>query len=88
MTISFSLPESIENYLRCEFADVGEAIKEAAMVELYRQGTVSHGLFAEALGKSRFEADSILKRHNVTEDLMTSEEFANQLDVLQRKLAE
>lgn len=75
MAITFSLPESVEAQLRVAFANLDEVAKEAALVELFRQGELSSGRLAEALGVSRMEADAVLKRHGVVEDLPTLEEY-------------
>jgi predicted HTH domain antitoxin len=88
MTISFHLPESVEHQLREEFVDVGAALKEAAFIELYRQGKFSHGQLAQGLGISRYETDAILKRHGVTEDLLTRQEVADQVAALRKALGE
>ena len=77
-TVSFQLPDNIEQQLRLALGDVNAAAKEAALVELYRQGQLSHGRLAESLGISRYETDAVLKQHNVTEDLVTREEFDQQ----------
>lgn len=77
-TVSFQLPDHIERQLRQKLGDLDVAAKEAALVELYRQGQLSHGKLAESLGISRYETDAVLKRHNVTEDLLTREEFDQQ----------
>ena len=82
VTVSFQLPESVEEQLRSQLGDVSAATKEAALVELYRQGKLSHGEFAESLGISRYEADAVLKRHGVTEDLVTPSELEEQLNNL------
>ena len=84
MTVSFSLPENIEKQLRAELGDLDQAAKEAALVELYRLGKLSHGKLAESLGVSRYETDALLKRHNVTEDLVTLDEFNEQVDDLRK----
>jgi predicted HTH domain antitoxin len=86
MSISFSLPASIEVELRAQIGNLDEAAKEAALVELYRQEQLSHGQFAQCLGISRDEANSVLKRHNVTEDLPTVEEFNQQMAQLRTLL--
>lgn len=88
MTISFSLPDRVEHQLRGEFVDVGEALKEAAFVELYRQGKLSHGQFAEGLGISRYDADAVLKRHDVTGDLASANELGEQVADLRNLLGE
>ena len=88
MTVSFNLPDNIENQLRAELGDLNQAAKEAALVELYRLGKLSHGKLAESLGVSRFETDALLKQHNVTEDLVTVDEFNEQVDGLHKILGE
>jgi predicted HTH domain antitoxin len=86
MSISFSLPVAIEEGLRAQFGDVSAVAKEAALVELYRQGKLSHGQFAEGLGVSRDVANGVLRRHQVTEDLPTVEEFDQQMGQLRTLL--
>jgi predicted HTH domain antitoxin len=87
-TVSFQLPDNVEQQLRRELGDLGAAAKEAALVELYRQGQISHGKLAEGLAISRYETDALLKRHNVTEDLLTREEFDQQVSGLRKLLGQ
>jgi predicted HTH domain antitoxin len=87
MSITFTLPASVESDLRVQFGDLDEVAKEAALVELYRQQKLSHGQLAESLGISRDEANAVLKRHNVTEDALTIREFDQQMEQL-RKLVD
>jgi hypothetical protein len=84
MTITFDLPPDVEQLLRRESRDPNQAAKEATLVEFYRQGKITHHQFAQSLGISRLEADGVLKRHNVTEDLLTVEEFRRQVEDLER----
>ncbi len=86
MSISFTLPATVEEKLRAEFGDLDEAAKEAALVELYRQEKLSHGQLAECLGVSRDEANAVLKRHKVDEDLPTIDEFDDQMKQLRSLL--
>jgi hypothetical protein len=86
MAISFSLPEPIEENLRVQVGNLDEVAKEAALVELYRQGKLSHHELATALDLDRFETDAVLKRHKVTEDLITQEEFDEQVAGLRKIL--
>jgi predicted HTH domain antitoxin len=88
MAISFELPTGIERQLREQLADLDQIAKEAALVELYRQGQLSHGKLAECLGISRYETDAVLNRHHVTEDLITPEEFHQQATDLHKLLGE
>ena len=78
MAIEIQLPNSIEEKLRLQLGDVAMVGKEAMLIELYRQGKISHAELAEGLGLSRYETDGVLRRHNVTEDLLSREELAEQ----------
>ena len=42
-TVSFQLPGSVERQLRQNFGNLDAAAKEAALLEIYRQGQLSHG---------------------------------------------
>ena len=86
MSVSFELPIELEQQLRHEMADLDHVAKEAALVELYRREKITHHELATALGLDRFETEELLKRHNVTEDLITLAEFDEQLASI-RKLA-
>lgn len=86
MAISFELPGHLEEHLRASLGNLDRAAKEAALVELFRQGVVTHHEFAEALGLTRFEADAVLKAHNVTEDLPTREEQKAEVERLREFL--
>ncbi|MFN0131287.1 MAG: UPF0175 family protein [Phycisphaerales bacterium] len=82
MTISFQLPPAVEQTLARPGVDPSDEFKEAGLVEMYRLGRISHGQLAEGLGISRAEADTILRRHNVTDDLLTPLELDAQLSRL------
>ncbi|HZW11144.1 MAG TPA: UPF0175 family protein [Phycisphaerales bacterium] len=86
MTISFEIPTSVEQAILGSGGEPAAELKEAALVELYRMGRISHGQLAEGLRLSRPEADAVLKRHSVVEDLLTREELDEQIAGL-RKLA-
>jgi Uncharacterised protein family (UPF0175) len=82
MAVIIQLPSEIEQSLRREFGDLDLAAKEAMLVELYRQGKLTQYEFSQALGLDRFEADAVLKKHNVTEDLPTVDELAEDFNRL------
>jgi hypothetical protein len=88
MAISFILPAEIERQLREELGDLDAAAKEAALVELYRQDRLTHHQLATSLGLDRFETEALLKRHNVTEDLITHDEYSQQMSQLRDILGE
>jgi len=84
MPVTFELPAQIELQLRGECADFDAVVKEAALVELYRQGQLSHHQLAVALELDRFGVNELLKRHHVTEDLLTGEDLGRQLAALRK----
>lgn len=86
MSITFDLPPELERDLRRQLGDIEQAAKEAALVELYRQLKLSHGQLANALGLSRDELNALLKKHNVTEDLITVDDFDEQMSSLRKLL--
>jgi hypothetical protein len=75
MTVTFEIPIELEKQLRQEFPDLNQAAKEAALVEMYRREKITRPELSRALGLGRIETDGLLKRHNVTEDLPTLEEY-------------
>lgn len=83
MVISFEVPKSVEQTLREGCDNPSIAAKVAFLVELYRQGKLTHHELGGALDLTRYETDSLLKRHNVTEDLITLEELDEQLRTAQ-----
>ena len=83
MSITFELPAAIEQQLRGEWADFDAVAKESALVELYRQGNLTHRQLATALELDRFAVNALLKRHQVTEDLLSVEALTSQIATLQ-----
>jgi len=79
MSITFELPPDIEKRLRAETPDLDAEAKEAILVELYRQEKLTRFELSQALGLERFETDALLKKHQVTTDLPTPEEMAEDL---------
>jgi Uncharacterised protein family (UPF0175) len=77
MTISFELPQEIEQQIRTDVADLNQAARESYLVDLYRQDLITHHQLAQALGLSRYETDGVLKRHQVSM-LVTAEEMRGQ----------
>jgi predicted HTH domain antitoxin len=66
MTISFEIPQEIEQQIRTNGANLNGEAREAYLVELYRQDRISHHQLSQALGLSRLETDGVLKRHKVS----------------------
>ena len=87
MSISFELPAAVEETLRRDHGNLDVLAKEAAVVELFRQGKISRRELETSLDLTRFDADALLKHCGVTEDLATAEEVAQQISTLRRLLA-
>jgi hypothetical protein len=84
MPVTFELPAAIEGQLRGQWDDFDAVAKEAALVELYRQAKLTHHQLAIALGLDRFAVDQLLKRHQVTEDLVSAEALGSQVATLRK----
>lgn len=79
MALTIELPAEVEQRLRTENSDLDAEVKEAMLVELYRQDKLSRYELSVALGLNRFETDAVLKKHRVTEDLPTPVELEEDL---------
>jgi predicted HTH domain antitoxin len=86
MAFTVEFPNAIEEKLRSGDGDPATAGKEAILIELYREGRISHGELADSLDLSRNQVDDVLRRRKVTEDLLTSKELADQVAGLRRLL--
>jgi hypothetical protein len=75
MAVSFQLPTDLEHELRSRLRDLDGHAKEALLVSLYRQGKLSHLALSKALGLDRFDTEEVLRKHHVTEDLGTVEDY-------------
>lgn len=82
MAVNIQLPSTIEEHLRRTVSDLDKVAAEVVLVELYRIGKLTHHELAVSLGLDRFQTDEVLKRHRVTEDLISSRELDEQLATL------
>jgi hypothetical protein len=78
MSITFDLPAAVEQQLRRDVTNLDVLAKESALVELYRQGTISHHQLGLSLGMPRFETGDRLKRRHVTTPILGVEGHADQ----------
>ncbi|HEY2148308.1 MAG TPA: hypothetical protein VGH32_10250 [Pirellulales bacterium] len=88
MAVSFELPTAIEAQLRQILGNLDSVAKEAAMIELYRRGVLTHYELSKSLCLDGFETDALLKKHNVSEDLVTPDEFAKEAAAIRKVLGE
>jgi predicted HTH domain antitoxin len=74
MTISFEIPQNIEQRVHIEGADLNREAKEAYLVELYRQDRITHDDLSEALGLGFHQTQQLIKEYGAGDDF-TLEEF-------------
>ena len=65
MTITFQLEDDLERQLRRDLGDLGQAARDALLIEAYRMGKLSIGRLARTLGIGVIDADQWLARHGV-----------------------
>ena len=83
MTISFELPQHIEQQIRTNGADLNREARESYLVDLYRQDRISHAQLREALNVSFHEAERLIKEHGAGHDISV-EEFEAERAFLKR----
>ncbi len=81
-TVRLDLPPDVEQRLRQETPNLSEAVKEAYILELFRQGKLSHYELSKVLVLDRFETDAYLKKHNVLEGSLTLEDLESDFQTL------
>jgi hypothetical protein len=86
MSVSFQLPADLERKLRAASADLGGEAKEAYLLELFRQGKLTHFELSQGLGLDRVETDAFLKRHDAYQGSLTAEDIEADRETLQRVL--
>lgn len=84
MAVSFQLPDELESNLRHDFQDLDAEAREAFLVDLYRRRRISHHALAGALGLDRFETEGVLRKHQVTEDLGTVDDYLRDAQTLEQ----
>ena len=75
MAVTFELPADVERRLREQSLDLDTEVREAAALELFRRGRLSHFELSQILGLDRFETDAYLIRHKVYEGSLTTEDL-------------
>ena len=65
MSVSFELPREVEHHLQVALGDLGQAAKEALLINAYRHGQISIGRLAETLGMGVIAAQQWLADQRV-----------------------
>jgi predicted HTH domain antitoxin len=74
MTISFELPQNIEQQALTNGADLNREAKVAYLVDLYRRERITRDDLSEALGLGFHQTEQLFKEHGIGNDF-TLEEF-------------
>jgi Uncharacterised protein family (UPF0175) len=83
MTISFDIPQEIEQQIRTDGVDLGRDAKEVYLMEQYRQAKITHRQLEETLDLSFHEAEQLLKQRDMGQDLDV-EEFGAGRELLRK----
>ena len=83
MSISFEIPQDIEQQLRADGVDPSRQAKELYLMEQYRQANITHRQLQEALDLSFDETEQLLKQRGLGQDL-DIEEFEAGRDLLRK----
>ena len=83
MTISFELPQDVEQQIRTDGGDLNRDAKEVYLMEQYRRARLSHRQLQDALGLSFQETEELLKRRGLGQDI-DIEEFEAGKDLLRK----
>jgi len=66
MSVSFELPNDVEQQLQVALGDLGLAAKRALLIDAYSRGRISVGRLAETLGMGVLEAQQWLVKRNIS----------------------
>ena len=69
MTISFEIPQEIEQQIRADGADLNRDAKEVYLMDQYRHAKITHRQLEEALDLSFHETEQLLKQRGLGQDL-------------------
>jgi predicted HTH domain antitoxin len=68
MTITFDIPQSIQQRVLSEGADPNREAKLAYLIDLYRQDRITHDDLSEALGLEFHQTQQLIKEHGAGDD--------------------
>jgi len=87
LNVTLSFPAELEEKLRRETPNLDVDVREAYLLELFRQGRLSHYELACVLGLDRFETDAWLKRHKLFEGSVTMADLEADRQTLDRVMS-
>ncbi len=84
-TIQISFPSEMLDRLSTTYQDSADLIKEAAVLELYREGKISSGKAAEILEMERFEFIRYAGMKGIPFIRMTPEELEEEIKIFEKQ---
>lgn len=82
--IQISFPSEVLDAISATYQNNADVIKEAAVLELYREGTISSGKAAEILDMERFEFVRYAGMKGIPYIRMTPDELESEVKVLEK----
>ncbi len=82
--LELTFPSEVLDMLSTTYQDDANLIKEAAVLELYREGKISSGKAAEILGMDRFEFIRYAGKKGIPYIRITSEELEEEVRLLEK----
>jgi hypothetical protein len=84
--IQIQLSSEIEDLLRRDLGDLDRTATEALLLQVFREGKLTHYELSQALGLDRFETNAFLKRNGVYEGSLTPHDLDADRSTLDRVL--
>lgn len=84
LNVTVDFPAEVEKRLREESPNLKADVKEAHILELFRQRKLSHAELSGLLGLDRYQTDAYLKRHNVFTGSLTMDDLEADRETLVR----
>lgn len=84
-TIEITLPSEMLDRLSTTYQDSADLIKEAAVLEIYREGKISSGKAAEILRMERFEFIKYAGMKGIPFIRITPEELEEEVKILEKQ---
>ncbi len=83
-TVEISFPAEVLDSIAATYQDNADLIKEAAVLELYREGKISAGKSAGILNMDRFEFIRYAGKKGIPYIRMSSDELENEVAILEK----
>lgn len=82
--LEITFPSEVLDMLSTTYEDDANVIKEAAVLELYREGKISSGKAAEILGMNRFEFIRYAGKKGIPYIRITPDELEEEVSLLEK----